>query len=163
MKNLILLFLTISIISCKSKMPKPEVVTETPTEKPAESRFVTIKPNEIDFTKKNKTYELGKRLLDACNTSKFKQFSKTEATDKVIQNATIEKISKTCQKINLRNGKFIDLDLLEILYDNQTDVYIFRYDIDYEKKYFKRELKITLDNQNRISAISTKEIPKKPM
>ena len=98
-----------------------------------------IKPTEVDKIKSDRAYDLGKRLLETCNTSKFKAFTKNEATDKVIANATAEKISTTCKKINQRNGKFLGIKLLEVKHDKILDEYTFRYAMDYEKKLFKRE------------------------
>ena len=117
----------------------------------------------MNVLKKNRAYELGKRLLETCNTSRFKAFTTAEATDKVIQNATVENISKTCQKMNMRNGKFLNLKLIDIIHDTQTDEHVFRYNIIYEKKYFKRELKVTVDRDNKIAAITTKEVGVKPL
>jgi len=167
MRKLIALLILILLFSCKSKKPitekSPSEVVDT--EKPVEvkSRYVKLKSSEINSIKLNKAYSLGKRLLETCNTSRFKVFSKEEATDKVIQNATVEKISKTCQKILVRNGKFIDLNLIEVTQDNETEDLFFRYKIEYEKKYFERELYITLNSDGKISEIKTKELPKKPM
>lgn len=143
-----LLFL---FVSCKSKTPKAIPVVE---------RFEKVASENILLLKKNRAYELGTRLLETCNTSRFKSFTRAEATEKVIKNATVDKITKTCQKMLHRNGKFIDLSLIDITHDNDTDDYIFRYDIKYEKKYFKRELSVTLDAEDKVSAISTKEVPK---
>jgi PP-loop superfamily ATP-utilizing enzyme len=149
MKNLILIFLMLSLFSCK---------TRNPVAKPL--KYVAVSDKEVSDTKKNRAYNLGKRLLESCNTSRFKQFTTTEATEKVISNATLDKISETCRKINHRNGKFIDLKLIEIGHDVKNDDYFFRYSIDYEKKYFKRELRVTINSDDKVSAISTKEIPK---
>ena len=154
--SLILTLVLFLFVSCKSKTPKS--TSETATTK-------TIKIEKVAFSnvillKKNRAYELGKRLLETCNTSRFKNFTRTEATDKVIKNATVDKITKTCQKMLHRNGKFIDLELIDITHNYETDDYIFRYDIKYEKKYFKRELTVTIDTEDKVSAITTKEIPK---
>ncbi len=149
MKNLILMFLILVLFSCKTK---------TPIAKPL--KYVAVSEKEVSDTKKNRAYDLGKRLLESCNTSRFKQFTTAEATEKVISNATLAKISETCNKINHRNGKFIDLKLIEIGHDTKNNDYFFRYNIDYEKKYFKRELRVTINSDDKVSAISTKEIPK---
>ena len=138
---------------CKSKMSK----NSSDISKSNSERFEVVKVEEVDSQKKDKSYNLGKRLLEACNTSKFKPFTTDEATDKVIANATLEKITSTCQKINARNGKFIKLDLIEVLQDEDSDELVFRYDIKYEKTYFKRELIVTLNSDEKVSAISTKE------
>jgi len=63
----------------------------------------------------------------------------------------------------LRNGRFIDLKLVEIIHNEITDDYIFRYDIQYEKPLFKRELRVTIDAENKVSALATKEIKNKPL
>ncbi|WP_333601090.1 hypothetical protein [Flavobacterium sp.] len=151
MKNFILLCSILLLISCKSKSPAVDKTIEL------------VKVDEVETVKKDRAYELGKRLLDACNTSRFKAFSSTEATDKVRQNATKEKISNTCKKINQRYGRYKGLNLIDITHNKVTDEYVFRYSVDYEKKYFKKELQVTVNNENKVSAISTKEIAPKPM
>lgn len=144
----IVLFLSL-LISCKSTKP--------------ENTAVVVESNKVETIKKNRAFDLGTRLLESCNTSKFKSFTKDEATEKVIQNATPDKISLTCQKIRQRNGKFNYIKLLDITYLKETEEYIFRYNIDYEKKYFMRELSVTINKENKVSAISTKEVKPKPM
>jgi len=172
MKKLVYILFALTVLSsCKSKKvinvksstPNKEEVKND--EKPLEvkSRFEKISFKEVNSQKVTRAYNLGKRLLETCNTSRFKVFSKEEATDKVIQNATVEKISKTCQKILMRNGKFIDLNLIDITQDNETEDLLFRYKIEYEKKYFERELYVTINSEGKVSEIKTKELPKKPM
>ena len=162
MKKISCLLLLVLIISCKSKHPNLSK-NETSEIIEVKSRFEKINLKEVNSRKLTRAYNLGKRLLETCNTSRFKVFSKEEATDKVIQNATIEKISKTCQKILMRNGKFIDLNLIEVTQDNETEDLFFRYKIEYEKKYFERELYVTINSEGKVSEMKTKELPKKPM
>ncbi|GAA4040438.1 hypothetical protein [Flavobacterium chungnamense] len=162
MKKISCLLLLVLIISCKSKHPNLSK-NETSEIIEVKSRFEKINLKEVNSQKLTRAYNLGKRLLETCNTSRFKVFSKEEATDKVIQNATIEKISKTCQKILMRNGKFIDLNLIEVTQDNETEDLFFRYKIEYEKKYFERELYVTINSEGKVSEMKTKELPKKPM
>ena len=142
----------IALVSCKSK--KAAVENKT---------IEIVKPVDVEPVKKNRAYDLGKRLLETCNTSRFKAFSSTEATDKVRQNATKEKISAVCKKVNQRNGRFLGINLVDITYNKLTDEYVFRYNIDYEKKLYKRELFVTVNAENKVSAISTKEVESKPM
>lgn len=122
-----------------------------------------VAKNEVDNVLVDKAFNLGTRLLEACNTSKFKTFNTEEATESVIENITPKKIATTCKKINFRNGKFISLDLIEIKQDEINNQYIFRYGINYEKKFFRRELTIILNSENKVSSINTKEIKPKPM
>jgi hypothetical protein len=157
MKKLVLLSVFLLLFSCQSiktfyhKIIGPKKTTE---------KIVTVPKDKIIEAGEKRAYTLGKRLLDACNTSKFIPYNKSEATDKVIANATVEKISQTCKIMNSRNGKFIDLKLIDVTQDKASKDYIYRFDIEYEKKYFKRELKITLNKESKISAISTKEVSK---
>ncbi len=153
MRRIILLCSVLALlVSCKSK--KTATVVKPPE---------VVKPVEVDAAKKTRAYDLGKRLLETCNTSRFKAFSSSEATDKVRQNATKEKISTICKKINQRNGRFRGITLLDVTYNKPTDEYVFRYSIDYEKKLYKRELFVTVNSENKVSAISTKEVNPKPM
>lgn len=175
MKRIFILSILI-IFSCKSKSPttnteeKQVEKTETINDKTnpvaienakkVSERFELIEKTEIDIAKKTTSYVLGKRLLSVCNTFKFKKFTSKEATESVIKNTNLEKMTKVCQKINQRNGKFLDLILIDVIHDTETDDQVFRYDINYQKKFFKRELKITVNSDGKISAISTREIPK---
>jgi hypothetical protein len=157
MRNTIILLSLLFLVSCKTQKSTPEIAV-------AEKRTaVIVKPEAVEAIKKDRAYALGKRVLEACNSSRFKAFTTTEATPKVMANATAEKISATCQKIILRNGRFIDLKLVEIIHNEITDEYVFRYDIQYEKPMFKRELRVTIDAENKISSLTTKEIKSKPL
>ncbi|GAB3720488.1 hypothetical protein [Flavobacterium koreense] len=162
MKKLVYILLLILLASCKTKQPSTSKVNENESVE-VKSRFEKINLKEVNNQKLTRAYNLGKRLLETCNTSRFKVFSKEEATDKVIQNATAEKITKTCQKILMRNGKFIDLNLIDVTQDNETEDLFFRYKIEYEKKYFERELYITINSEGKVSEMKTKELPKKPI
>lgn len=156
MKKLVLLIIATTLFfSCKSKKNTAEIFKD-------EKKIISVKPSEVENTKINLAYNLGVRLLETCNTSTFKVFSKNEATEKVIANATPEKIAATCKKINQRNGKFLNLDLIDIQFNPITEDYYFRYNIQYEKKLFKRELFVTINKENKVSAISTKEVKTKP-
>lgn len=155
MKNILLIITLVFLYSCKTQ--------KTATSATEEKTIFIVNPNEVKVITKNRAYDLGSRLLESCNTSRFKPFSSNEATDKVIQNITPQKLSETCKKINFRNGKFISIDLIEIKHDEINEQYIFKYNINYEKKYFKRELTVFVNADNKVSAMSTKEVKPKPM
>jgi len=162
MKKIAYLLLLVLVASCKTKQPN---ISKNDTNETVEvtTRFEKINLKDVNYQKLTRAYNLGKRLLETCNTSRFKMFTKDEATDKVIQNATVEKITKTCQKILIRNGKFIDLNLIDVTQDNETEDLLFRYKIEYAKKYFEREMYITINSEGKVSEMRTKEVPKKPM
>lgn len=124
-------------------------------EKPAEIKIVKLELSQVDFNKKERTYELGKRILMTCNTSKFKPFTTSEATASVINNITLEKLSKTCTKYRQWYGTFIDLKLVEIYSNAEEGSYIFRYKALYTKKVANKELRVFINNENKISAIKS--------
>jgi len=159
MKKVFLFLTIITLAACKSKkttLDNSNIPSET-------KETISIIPlNEVDKTKSDRAHNLGTRLLETCNTSTFKAFSKNEATDKVIANANPQKIANTCKKINQRNGKFLGLKLLEVKHDKILDEYTFRYDISYEKKLYKRELYVVVNSDNKVAAINTKEVKPTP-
>lgn len=148
MKKIILvLTLLVLIASCKTKS-----VTAT---KPAEPAIITLSPTEVNASQKNKAYELGKRVLMTCNTSKFKPFNESEATPKVIQNTTQDRLTKTCLKFRLKYGDFKELKLVEVIQNNNEETFIYRYKAEYVKKIANKELRVTMDKNNRVSAIKS--------
>ncbi len=143
-KKIVFIFLCSAFLfSCKSKK----------TSKPTEPEKVEVAA--ISEAQKSKAYTLGKRVLSACNTSKFKPFTKEEATDKVIQNTTLERLSATCRKFALKHGKFLDLRFIEAIRDEDDEEIVFRFKADYEKKYQQKELQVTLNKDNKVSAIKS--------
>jgi hypothetical protein len=111
---------------------------------------------EVDAVQKNKAYELGKRLLMTCNTSKFKPFSSKEATDEVIKNTTIEKLTRTCQKFRIKYGNFKDIHLAQVIQNKTQHTIIFRYKAEYQWKHTLKELRVTMNEDNKVSAIQSK-------
>ena len=90
-----------------------------------------------------------------CNTSKFKPFNESEATQSVIENITEENLSKTCTNFRQRYGTFKDLKLMEIYKDNESTTTIFRYKALYTKAVANKELRVYMNEQNQISAIKS--------
>ncbi len=147
MKKILIVLCLMLIIGCKSKKNKAVL-----PEKPA---IVKMELPEVDTFQKNKAYELGKRVLMTCNTSRFKAFNTNEATESVIKNTTQDRLTKTCLKFKLRYGDFIDLRLVEVLKNNTTNTTIFRYKALYEKKIANKELRVFLNSENKIAAIKS--------
>lgn len=150
MKKVILLLSLIVLIGCKSKKP------DTPIEvKPEEVKIIKLAVAKVDANLKTKAYELGKRILMTCNTSKFKPFNQSEATQSVIDNITLEKLSKTCAKFRQRYGAFKDLKLMEVYKENAANITIFRYKALYTKAVANKELRVYMNNQNKVAAIKS--------
>ncbi len=71
----------------------------------AENRTAVIKkPKTVASLKKDRAYALGKRALEAYNSSHFKAFTRSEATPKVMANATAEKILLLVKKSSCATG-----------------------------------------------------------
>ena len=148
MKKIILILGVILFISCKSK----NVVSAS---KPAEVKIAKLMLSEVSEPQKDKAYELGKRVLMTCNTSKFKPFNESEATPSVIQNTTEERLTKTCTKFRQYYGTFKDLQLVEIYKNNIDKTIIFRYKALYTKKVANKELRVSMNEENKVSAIKS--------
>lgn len=165
MKKYFFILLAVFIFGCKSKAPiiptKPEdsktEIPEVSLEKKPVEQFVVLNNSEINSNQKTKAYQLGKRVLNTCNTSKFKAFSTTEATPSVIENSTEIRLTKTCLKFKLRYGEFIDLEFQEAVKDNFTNETIYRYKALYSKKIANKELQVFMNEQNQITALKSKD------
>jgi len=146
MKKIFLLLLTITVLSaCKSK-------SSSSTKAP---KIEVLASEEVNPVLKSKAYELGKRILNTCNTSKFKPFTAEEATEKVIQNTTLERLSSTCQKYLIKYGRFKDIKLVEVIKNNSDNSHVFRYKAEYQRDYKQKELQVTLNEENKVSAIKS--------
>nr|WP_315207575.1 hypothetical protein [uncultured Flavobacterium sp.] len=148
MKKIIIVFSILLLIGCKSK----NVVT---TAEPEKAKIEKLGMTEVNESQKNKAYELGKRVLMTCNTSKFKPFNQSEATASVIQNTTEERLTKTCTKFRQYYGTFIDLQLVEIYKNNFDETTIFRYKALYTKKVANKELRVSMNQENKVSSIKS--------
>jgi len=136
------------LVACKTKNVNGKIVGRS------------VETSEMDAAQKaqkKKAYDLGKRLLLTCNTSKFEPYSKMEATDKVIANSTVKKVKEIGAKYSLKYGHFKDLEFVEMI-PNKTDntnIYRFKALFDYAKA--NKELRVTMNTENKISAITTKD------
>ena len=148
MKKLFLVIIAIATLSaCKSR--------SSSTAATKKARIEVLASEEVNPALKSKAYDLGKRILNTCNTSKFKPFTTEEATDKVIQNTTLERLSSTCQKYLLKYGQFKDIKLVEVVKNNTDNTHIFRYKAEYQRKFTQKELQVTMNEENKVSAIKS--------
>ncbi len=150
-KNIIICFLIFFLIGCKSK----QKTTGSKNEEKIEATIKVLSEEEINAEQKKKAYVLGKRVLMTCNTSKFKPFSEEEATETVRKNTTVEKLTATCQKFRLKYGDFKDILLSEVLYNPKDKTTIYRYKADYQRKFVVKELRVTMNAENKVSSIKS--------
>lgn len=146
MKKTIIVLSLLLLIGCKSK-PVPA--------KPVVIEYAKVPLSEVDAVQKKKAYDLGKRVLMICNTSKFIPFKETEATPSVIQNTTLEKHSKVCLKFRARYGSFVDLKLVEVYKISPNNETLFRYKALYEHSNANKELRVILNAENKVSSLKT--------
>jgi hypothetical protein len=148
MKKLIIIYCLLSLIACKTKNVNGKKIGKSvdPTEM-----------STVDEALKSKAYELGKRILTTCNTSKFKPFTQSEATAKVIAKSTPENIKKICVKYNLKYGLFKDLEFVEMVPNKTDNTKIYRFKALFEYAKANKELRVTMNSENKASAITTKD------
>ena len=146
MKKCILISCLLLIIGCKTKQINGKTI---------EKGIGASELNSVEKIQKDKAYELGKRLLITCNTSKFKPFTAEEATATVIKNTTQERLSKVCHKFRVKYGDFKELYLTKVLKNDSQNSYIFRYKAKYEREFAKKELRVTMDKNQKVTAIKS--------
>ncbi|RKR05322.1 hypothetical protein C8C83_4665 [Flavobacterium sp. 90] len=144
MKKAGLIICLLLLIGCKSK---------TITRDTEDLKVKKVSGAEINANQQKKAYELGKRVLETCNTSKFKPFNETEVTKTVMENTTEERLTKTCTRFRQYYGSFIDLKL-DGVYKTKQEV-IYRYHALYSKKVANKELRVFVNEENLISAIKS--------
>lgn len=145
MKKAGLIICLLLLIGCKSK-----TVVSRDTE---DLKIKKVPSSEVSSNQQQKAYELGKRVLETCNTSKFKPFNETEVTKQVMENTTEERLTKTCTRFRQYYGSFIDLKL-DGVYKTKQEV-IYRYHALYSKKVANKELRVFVNEENLISAIKS--------
>jgi hypothetical protein len=144
MKKAGLIICLLLLIGCKSK---------TISRDTEDLKIKKISSSEVNSNQQQKAYELGKRVLETCNTSKFKPFNETEVTPSVRENTTEERLTKTCQRFRQYYGSFIDLKL-DGVYKTKQEV-VYRYHALYTKKVANKELRVFVNEDNLISAIKS--------
>jgi hypothetical protein len=148
MKKVIIICCLLMFIGCKTKTVNGKQLGKS------------VEPTEMstaEEVQKNKAYELGKRILMACNTSKFKPFTQSEATDKVIVNSSPKNVKQICIKYNLKYGLFKDLEFIEMIPNKTDNTNVFRFKALFEYAKANKELRVTMNSENKASAIATKD------
>jgi hypothetical protein len=98
------------------------------------------------------------RVLNTCNTSSFKAFSVKEATPELIQKMTPEKITNTCKEIIKGYGKFKSTRFIEAQYHEKDNLTLYVFNCEYEKKYYKKVIKIIINENGQATNILTETI-----
>lgn len=148
MKKVFLIICIILFYSCKTRNVNGKLI----------GRSVSVtEMNAEETTQKNKAYELGKRILLTCNTSNFKPFTKSEATDKLIANSSVKKVKEIGAKYSLKYGAFKDLEFVEMVPNKTDNTSVFRFKALFDYAKANKELRVTMNSENKASAITTKD------
>ncbi|MFN8273454.1 MAG: hypothetical protein U0X58_01085 [Flavobacteriaceae bacterium] len=146
MKKLMLFLLAFAVLACKSGQDKSIV-----------RGYKKLDTEDLNPEQKNKTAVLGKQILSTCNTSHLKPLSPKDATDKVIKNMTVKRMTQTCLKFRTKYGNFKELTFVEAYKNRKTDEVIYRYQAKFDKKNALKELRMLVNEQNQLAAVQSKD------
>ena len=134
MKHLLGVFLLVLLVSCKTSYRKVAV-------------------NSVSENEKQRVYNFGKRILETCKTREFIQLSQKEVTPGLAK-LSLEEMQKACNVLDERNGKSINMELIEIIDDTFAGKsLIYRYKANFEKNDFLNEIRIWVNTDGKFSGI----------
>ena len=119
-----------------------------------------IMPEKISNLQKGKAYIMGKKLLTSCNTSKIREFKEEDFSERILKKFSLDYLSNICININRRFGTFEELLFKEALRVEKHKISIYRFKVVYTKKFYMKELRVYMNDQNKITALKT--LPWKP-
>lgn len=111
--------------------------------------FVGCKPTypripigAVPLAEQQRVYNFGKRQLESCITRQFIQISKKEAHE-ALAGVTLEEMQLMCDVLDEQNGKFIDMELIEIIDESRiTNSRAYRYKTNFERNEVINEVRI---------------------
>ena len=113
--------------------------------------------DNITEAEKQRVYNFGKRNLESCKTREFIQISKKEATD-YLASLTLEEMQHMCDWLDKQNGKFIDMELIEIIDETYTsNCLVYRYKTNFERNDIVNELRIWVIPNGKFRGIIIRE------
>lgn len=116
-----------------------------------------IDVNSIAESEKQKVYNFGKKVIESCTTRQFVQLSQREVT-KGLSELSLEEMQQACDVLDKRNGKFINMILVEVIDDTFIGgSKIYRYKANFERNDFLNEVRIWLNNDGKFAGIIWKE------
>lgn len=147
-KQILLLMVTVFLlVACNAAQDKNSV-----------SRlYKKLDIEAVDATQKEKTTALGQQILSTCNTSYLKPLSPKDATQKVIKNMTVKRMTQTCLKYRTQYGNFKGLTFVEAYKNRKTDEIVYRYQAKFDKKNALKELRMVINKQNLLASVQSKD------
>lgn len=137
-KVALLLFFGFIFISCKASYPRYSM-------------------DAVSSTEKQRVYDFGERILKSCITREFIQLSEKEVT-KGLAKLSLEQMQKSCDYFDNVHGKFIDMQLIEII-DNTfiSNNLIYRFKANFERNEFLNEIRIWVNIDGKFAGIGYRE------
>jgi hypothetical protein len=138
MKNILILVFVVLLTSCKTTYPK-------------------LSLDAVSQNEKQRVYDFGKRILETCITREFIQLSTKEVTEGLAKLSLVE-MQKACDHLDKTHGKFIDMELVEIIDDTyRNNSLIYRYKANFEKNTPLKEVRIWVQKNGKFSGIIYKD------
>ena len=144
--------LIFAFLGCKTSQ------TKSTTTLLKSSKWETLATENIKKEELKKGQMLCDRVLSTCNNSYFKAFNSSEATPELIQKMTPEKITATCKEIIKGYGNFKSTLFKEAQYLEKDGLTLYIFDCEYEKKYYKKVIKIMMNEKGQATNILTETI-----
>ncbi len=133
-KVALLFFFGFVLISCKASYPRYSM-------------------DAVSNAEKQRVYDFGERILKSCITREFIQLSEKEVT-KGLAKLSLEQMQKSCDYFDNVHGKFIDMQLIEIIDNTFTDNnLLYRYKANFEKNVPLKEIRIWVQKNGKFSGI----------
>ena len=83
--------------------------------------------------------------------------SSKDATQKVIKNMTVKRMTQTCLKFRTQYGNFKGLTFVEAYKNRKSDEVVYRYQAKFDKKNTVKELRMVINEQNQLAAVQSKD------
>jgi hypothetical protein len=116
-----------------------------------------IDVNSISENEKQKVYDFGKRIIETCKTRQFIQLSQKEVTQSLSE-LSLSQMQHACDVLDKRNGKFIDMTLIEVIDETFTgSSKIYRYKANFERNDFLNEVRVWYTTDGKFAGIIWKE------
>ncbi len=121
------------------------------------SAYKTIPPGSVSFAEKQRVYDFGKRQLESCITRQFIQITQREATENLAK-LTLAEMQDMCDWLDHQNGKFIDMELVEIIDESHTsNSKVYRYKANFQRNEILNEIRIWVKTDGKFAGFIIRE------
>ena len=138
MRNICFILFLILLNSCKKTYPK-------------------LSLDAVSENEKQRVYDFGKKIAETCITREFIQLSTKEVTQDLAK-LSLDEMQKACDHLDKTHGKYIDMELIEIIDDTyRNNNLIYRYKANFEKNVPLKEIRIWVLKNGKFAGIIYKD------